>query len=638
MAYSKSKPQYKSKYQVQQETSPTVDILCSGVSYDFTTHPRYGDINAYAHEEVRKEDEEEMRMMIEDGAITSPEEYNEEYATPEKNITERVNRYMLNVTDLPTDVVLVGIDRDLADNEQYLMQAIYDKYGYSATAIKAHELSSEKDTLSQKTYEAVGNVYETDDYKKYLDLTAFWKKYSVNNVALILAQRPDAQAVKTYGGCTKDGTPYGWWAEGRGVATGAQGIKLWQPNTKVLKTEKQVETYLKFHPEYGKSGDTFDQKKQALMQEIAQNGGSKEVIDGFKLGVVFDIMDTVPREGKEDNLQELLDKIHLKKPLTENMDNFPVVVECMEKALDVPKLNLPSDVLQQEALYRAVQDYAEEVLRTKPESIMGIKSNEPLEGDMHKMETMMTAYLVAKHLGIECDDKIAFELSGIMKNEMSDQMLHVGKRAMFTTAHDRAAKFSKQIAREFDKAYEPYRVQEEKQQNQQKTETAKTPTLFTCALSVAVENNQKREWVESKNLNEECQSDIVQAIRENSAFVNHGQTVNYRAALEKVMNKYDTERISLVLAHDVIHTEDQLDGKMIDGRYHREVQDWAKATMQSYPDISFKIFPNTIISDKSHPIIVDSLISEYTDVLAEMQKEVEKAQKHHSKEAKMERD
>lgn len=634
MAYSKSKPAYKSKYQVQQETSPTVDILCNGVSYDFTTHPRYEDVKAYVNDEVKKEDEEEMRMMIEDGAIASPEEYYNEYATSNKAIADRVNRYMLNITDLPTDVVLLGVDRDLAENEEHLKQTIYDKYGYTATTIKSHELSSEKDMLSQKTYEAIGDVYKTEDYKKYLDLTAFWDKYSVNNVALILTQRPDAQAVKTYGGCTKDGTPYGWWADDRGVATGAQGIKLWQPNTKVLKTEKQVETYLKYHPEYGKAGDTFDQKKQALMQEIAQNGGSKEVIDGFKLGVVFDIMDTVPREGKEDNLQELLDKIHLKKPLKESMENFSVVVECMEKALDVTNLQLATDVSQQEALYRAVQDYAEEVLRTKPESITGIKSNEPLKGDMHKMETMMTAYLVAKHLGIECDDKIAFEMSGIMNKEMSEQMLHIGKREMFTTAHERAAKFSKQINREFDKAYEPFKEHEE-----QKAAKPKTPELFTCSLPAAVANSQKSEWVASKNLNEECQKAIADAIKENTKYVQYGQTVDYRAAIDTVLNKFDVERVSLVLAHDVIHTEDQLlEGKQIDGRYHHNVQDWAMEKMRAHPDISLTIFPNSIISDRSHPVIVDAFISEFADVVNERQKEAEKATKHHTKENKIERD
>lgn len=638
MAYSKGKTSYKSKYQTQQETAANVDILCSGVSYDFSSHPRYEEIKQYAIDEVKREDEEEMNMMIEDGLISSPEEYLADYGTPQSDIDERIKRYMLNVTDLPTDLVLMGVERNVASNEQHLLAAISEKYGFSATAMKAHELASEKDTLMHKTYEAVGDVYKSDDYKKYLDLTAFWDKYSVNNVSFILAQRPDALALKPYGGINKKGEPYGWWAEDRGVASGAQSIKIWQPVMKMLKTEKDVDTYLRHNPDYGKVGETYDQKKQAIMQEIASNG-FKEVLDSFRLGAVFDIMDTVPRDGKEDNLQELLNKIHLKKPLTEDMHNFSAVVECVEQAMNLQPhtLALNPNVAQQEALFLAIEDYAEKIFRTQPESVAGIKSREPLTGDMHKMETKMAAYLIAKHLGIECDDKIAFELSGIMKNEMSDQILHYGKRAMFTTAHERAAHLSKQFSREFDKAYEPYKKLEEKQQEEHAAPSH--PTLFTCAPNVATENNLKQEWFESKRLNEECQNAIVNAIHDNSTSARYGQTVDYKAAIETVMSKYDTERISLVLAHDVIHSEQQLTNNvMIDGRYHHNVRDWAKNVLQSYSDLSFKIFPSSIISDKSHPVIVDAFIDEFISAVEEKQKAAEKAHKPRVKEKQMERD
>ena len=59
MAYSKNRTQYKSKYQVYQETSPTIDILCSGVTYDFTSSPRYEEIKRYVLDEVKKEEEGE---------------------------------------------------------------------------------------------------------------------------------------------------------------------------------------------------------------------------------------------------------------------------------------------------------------------------------------------------------------------------------------------------------------------------------------------------------------------------------------------------------------------------------------------------------------------------------------------------
>src|SRR3954454_6426531 len=76
--------------------------------------------------------------------------------------------------------------------------------------------------------QAVGAIQDSDSFRAYLDVQARFHHYSWGNVALILAQRPDATQVAGYNA---------WLKMHRFVKRGEHGIKIIVPMTKKYKTE-----------------------------------------------------------------------------------------------------------------------------------------------------------------------------------------------------------------------------------------------------------------------------------------------------------------------------------------------------------------------------------------------------------------
>ena len=462
------------------DDKPFVDVICKDITYDLTDSPLYDKVHTIAADEIetlfninKMEEEQEIQDMIDSGEISSPDEYDRSYDKPfeeydfSEKINERTNLYMLNVADLPKDVV-VQVDKVYANDENALKDIIKEMYGVSVTDIKNIGLAEKKDIVQFKTYEAITKMYESDDYRTYLNLTDNMNGYSVNNTALVIMQCPDAEAVKGF---------KAWNEFDRCVAKGEKGNQIWCPAKQTLKTEKSVDNYLSHHKDvYGDAGSqSYEREKSRLMDKIAKNGYA-EVMNGCFPTYVFDIKQTVPLDGKEDNLEELLNTLRFKRPLQADLANCADVIDSIEKAMNVPQgtITLDPELSEQENIYKALEGYAEKVLRTEPDSIVGIKSAEPKTGDIHTMETKMSAYLVARHIGIECDDKAAYEMTGVMKDKLSYDSVHTGRRVMFTEAYDRATKFSKQFEKAFDKAFEQYQSKDaNKEQTTQKEETKK---------------------------------------------------------------------------------------------------------------------------------------------------------------------
>src|SRR5215218_3297764 len=71
--------------------------------------------------------------------------------------------------------------------------------------------------------QAVGAIHDSETFRSYLDVQARFHHYSWGNVALILAQRPDATQVAGYNA---------WLKMHRYVKRGEQGIKIFVPMKK----------------------------------------------------------------------------------------------------------------------------------------------------------------------------------------------------------------------------------------------------------------------------------------------------------------------------------------------------------------------------------------------------------------------
>src|SRR3954454_4165647 len=76
--------------------------------------------------------------------------------------------------------------------------------------------------------QAVGAIQDSDTFRAYLDVQARFHHYSPGNVALIMAQRPDATQVAGYNA---------WLKMHRFVKRGEKAIKIIVPMTKKYKTE-----------------------------------------------------------------------------------------------------------------------------------------------------------------------------------------------------------------------------------------------------------------------------------------------------------------------------------------------------------------------------------------------------------------
>lgn len=452
-----------------------IDIAVKDITYGFEQSELYDKAREIAvntakvlYDDEREFQNEEYQAMFEDGDVASYEEYRDAVGvTPDQadyrktfeeninhpqiasQIEKLTNQYMCNVLDLPRDAVVTIDDNTLDEkgrpDESVLRQALREKFGETANPIhyeKATE-AEKKDTLSQKAYEKVGDMLKSDDYQTYLDLRASIGKYSSNNISLIYLQKPDSKAVMGYNA---------WQKLDRQVPAGTTGLAIWQPCKKELKTEAQVDKYIADNEwEYGKPDSKRAIKaKENMMKEI-ETEGKTEVSFGFRLGTVFDIGQTVPKDPENDRLDQI---INLNKPLAPNMENFDAIVKSMKDAGTILPLTVSQNDSQQEALWNAVLKYADKVLSECPEQVQGIKSNVPLHGDMHTMESVMTAHLICRHIGIECEDKASLQLAGVFdKKQPSEQMFTHGKREMFTKAFDRAVKVADQFNKAFDKSF-----------------------------------------------------------------------------------------------------------------------------------------------------------------------------------------
>ncbi len=98
----------------------------------------------------------------------------------------------------------------------------FDRDGRTVFDARKEKLDATIDVLTKK----VEQIVTGEGYRAYLKMLAKFHSYSANNIALILAQYPDATKVMGYG--NKAGTT-GWKSMGRFVRQGEKGITIIRP-------------------------------------------------------------------------------------------------------------------------------------------------------------------------------------------------------------------------------------------------------------------------------------------------------------------------------------------------------------------------------------------------------------------------
>ncbi|KQV07087.1 ArdC-like ssDNA-binding domain-containing protein [Leifsonia sp. Root112D2] len=142
----------------------------------------------------------------------------------------------------------------------------------------AEEKKAQAEALHASITDQVDALRNTDQWKRFLGFAQSFHAYSLNNLLLILSQRPDATTVAGF---------RAWQAKGRQVRKGETGIRI------------------------------FGYRQQKLIEEDENGDDIEKTITRYPILTVFDIEQTDPIEGADDIST-------LSSPLT-GTDDFGIV-------------------------------------------------------------------------------------------------------------------------------------------------------------------------------------------------------------------------------------------------------------------------------------------------------------------------
>lgn len=257
------------------------------------------------------------------------------------------------------------------------------------------ELLASNDTkgLSQHLRDGMKQYLNSDQYKTFLSAMSKFHNYSPQNIALILAQNPEATVVASYQKWKNDFE--------RQVQKGEKGLKIRVPMTFTLKDENG--------------------------QPKLDDKGQEIVVTRFKLGTVFDVSQTQgkPLPRSIHNLEhDVLDYENLYRA-TRHVSEQNGVPISFEK-LDRPTANGYFDRENRRIVLADKQMSEAQIMKSLFHEMAhsDLLKNAPLEMNrdeyaLGELQAESVAYVVASHYGIDTSDYSFGYLAGWAKNEQS---------------------------------------------------------------------------------------------------------------------------------------------------------------------------------------------------------------------------
>ena len=443
----------------------TKKITCRGIEYDFKQLPTYEIMRNNVAREVEKdfaemvkeeEEEREDYYASKEAALRAGEDFeideiiesgvsviNEDYKN--KLIDEKTYDYMSHYYELNANVVL-DVDASGSYDKESLRKAVSEQYNVPVVSIKEYGEAKNNEILRQMTYDSMLKMFESKDYTNFLDLKANLSKYSLNNIAMVYKQRPNAIAVKGSNDWFKN------YKRPLIVGEAKNGIKIWRPLAVTLTSEKDIDKFLS-SAFYDSNSTTYKRKHDSMMRELNEKGKLNE-IKGYTIGYVYDISQTRPLDRANDNYDLI---VNLRKPLTEGVENAEEVGRAIATTLKGKDatFDFDKDISISQNLYNAIYKDAAGIFASAPQSVTGIKSNDISSAKVQKIESLIATYLTCKHIGIDCADKVALELTNYMNKDnipTAELILH-GRKEIFGTAFDRGSCYANQFIKAFDTKY-----------------------------------------------------------------------------------------------------------------------------------------------------------------------------------------
>lgn len=174
------------------------------------------------------------------------------------------------------------------------------------TAYKSAKSTQNKmNEIPQMLEEGVHKVFESDNYKNYLNIMSKFHNYSINNTLLIARQNPDATLVAGFKSWEKN--------FGRHVKKGEKGIKILAPSP----YKKKVLVEL------------VDPVSREIMLDINGNPVKEETevnMTAYRIVSVFDVSQTEGNPLPQIGVAEL----------TGNVDEYELFVEALKQSTSVP--------------------------------------------------------------------------------------------------------------------------------------------------------------------------------------------------------------------------------------------------------------------------------------------------------------
>jgi hypothetical protein len=459
------------------KSSGKVYFKYDNVEFEFDkTTPEYQKALTLADEYAKElyEDEyefyvDEMADLVVKGLVESREEYKRIYgAMPETyeeaapNYADRRDKkaaeYLKNYYDIPQRI-LISVDAQTAEQPpellaEYIKERVSDEYKMPVKSLGEKATIRFAEYSKKLSYDAVRSMTESKDFQKFLEMQGHLSRYSYSNITAIFYQNKDATIV--YG-------KKSWEDLGREVKDFWRAKKLWisAPNMRLLKTEESINKFFdKWNADTPNKRREIEEKRALAIKELKENGKPYQTIEGYKPSYVFDISSTVSKDPEHDNLDKILRD---SEPVTFEK-NSKVIIKALNEtfvALDRKDIRLGKDA-DAETVYNSLMDYADRLLSTNPESILGIRSREVLKKEEHKIEVLFAVNGICSQLGVDCKEKIAVALSKAFTKVQSDMVK--SRMEVFETTYNRGH----QLAAQFMKSYEPKKERIEKKEKDDK--------------------------------------------------------------------------------------------------------------------------------------------------------------------------
>lgn len=245
------------------------------------------------------------------------------------------------------------------------------------------ERKRQMDEIARTLEQGVKDVFESENYKKFLACMSKFHTYSISNYILIWSQNPDASLVAGY---------QAWKKFKRNVKKGEKGIKIFAPAPYKSKMQKT-----KYDPE----------TRQAILD--AEGKPVKETVEiqrtGFHLTTVFDISQTegdpLPTIGVDEltgdveNYSRFLDAVLKTAPVPVSFEDIQRDAKGFFNEIE-NRIVVQKDMSETQTLKTLIHEIAHSVLHSG--------DNIKFSQNEREVQAESVAYVVCSKYGIDTSD------------------------------------------------------------------------------------------------------------------------------------------------------------------------------------------------------------------------------------------